>query len=214
VLARLRAADSSPGVLDVIGGAEYFLAGGQEEGELRGNPGAIIARRDGAICRATADGAVWIPQLRRRRAPGGPATFKLPATLALRGSLAGVPEAAAPLTAPPARRTYQEISYREADGVGYLEFSFPGGATSTSQCRRLLAAYRHAQARPVRVIVLGGPRDFFANGIHLNVIQAADDPAAESWRNINAINDLVEAILTTTDQLTVAELAGNAAAGG
>ncbi len=66
----------------------------------------------------------------------------------------------------------------------------------------------------MRVIVLGGPRDVFANGIHLNVIEAADDPAAESWRNINAINDLVEAILTTTGQLTVAALAGNAAAGG
>ena len=85
---------------------------------------------------------------------------------------------------------------------------------STGQCRRLLAAYRHAQARPVKVIVLGGPRDFFANGIHLNVIEAADDPAAESWRNINAIDDLVHAILTNTGQLTVAALAGNAAAGG
>ena len=173
-----------------------------------------MARRDGAICRATADGAVWIPQLRRRPAPGGPKTFKLPATLALRGSLAGVPEVPAPLVRPPGRRTYQEISYRESDGVGYLEFSFPGGAMSTGQCRRLLAAYRHAQARPVRVIVLGGPRDFFGNGIHLNVIEAAGDPAEESWRNINAIDDLVEAILTTTGKLTVAALSGNAAAGG
>ena len=214
VLAKLRAADSSPGVLDVIGDAEYYLAGGHEEDDLRGQPGTILARRDGAVCRATADGAVWIPQLRRRPAPGGPEIFKLPATLALRGCLAGVPEAPAPLTAPPGRRTYQEISYRESGGVGYLEFSFPGGAMSTGQCRRLLAAYRHAQARPVKVIVLGGPRDMFANGIHLNVIQAADDPAAESWRNINAIDDLVQAILTTTGQLTVAALAGNAAAGG
>ena len=85
---------------------------------------------------------------------------------------------------------------------------------STDQCRRLLAAYRHAQTRPVKVIVLGGPRDFFANGIHLNVIQAADDPGAESWRNINAMDDLVQVILTNTGQLTVAALAGNAAAGG
>ena len=46
------------------------------------------------------------------------------------------------------------------------------------------------------------------------MIEAADDPAEESWRNINAIDDLVEAILTTTDRLTVAALAGNAAAGG
>jgi len=214
VVAKLRAADSSPGVLDVIGGAEHFLVGGYEDDQLRGEPGAIIAQRGGAVCRATTDGAVWIPQLRRRPAPGGPRTCKLPATLALRGSLAGVPRVRAPLTRPAGRRTYQEISYREDDGVGYLEFSFPGGAMSTGQCRRLLAAYRHAQGRPVRVIVLGGPRDFFANGIHLNVIEAAADPAAESWRNINAIDDLAEAILTTTGKLTVAALAGNAAAGG
>ena len=213
VLARLHAADSSPGVLDMISGTEYYLFGGHEEGRLRGRPGAIIARRDGAICRATVDGAVWIPQLRRRPAPGGPGTFKLPATLALRGLLAGVPEIPAALTGP-GQPTYQEISYREDGSVGYLEFSFPSGAMSTSQCRRLLAAYRYAQARPVRVIVLGGRRDFFANGIHLNVIEAADDPAAESWRNINAIDDLVQAILTTTSKLTVASLAGNAAAGG
>jgi putative two-component system hydrogenase maturation factor HypX/HoxX len=85
---------------------------------------------------------------------------------------------------------------------------------STDQCRRLLAAYRHAQHRRVRVIVLCGAADIFANGIDLNVIEAAGDPAEESWRNINAINDLVEAILTTTGQLTVAALAGSAAAGG
>ena len=125
-----------------------------------------------------------------------------------------MPEVLAPLTLPPGRRTYRQISYRQSGAVGYLEFAFPGGAMSTGQCRRLLAAYRHAQARPVKVIVLGGPRDFFANGIHLNVIQAAGDPVAESWRNINAIDDLVHAILTNPGQLTVAALAGNAAAGG
>jgi putative two-component system hydrogenase maturation factor HypX/HoxX len=212
VLAKLRAADSSPGVLDVIGGAEYYLVGGHEEDQLRGAPGTIVARRDGAICRATTDGAVWITQLRRRPAPGQK-TFKLPATLALGGSLTDVPHVPASLLPPRGRRTYQQIRYREGGGVGYLEFCFPGGAMSTSQCRRLLAAYRYARQRPVKVIVLGGPRDMFANGIHLNTIQAADDPAAESWRNINAMNDLVEAILTS-EQLTVAALAGNAAAGG
>ena len=120
----------------------------------------------------------------------------------------------APLTLPPGRRTYRQIGYRESGAVGYLEFSFPGGAMSTGQCQSLLAAYRHAQGRPVKVIVLGPPRDFFGNGIHLNVIQAAAHPGAESWRNINAIDDVVRAILTNTGQLTVAALAGNAAAGG
>jgi putative two-component system hydrogenase maturation factor HypX/HoxX len=85
---------------------------------------------------------------------------------------------------------------------------------STEQCRRLLDAYREACTRPTSVLVLGGERDFFSNGIHLNVIEAADDPAAESWANINAIDDLVEAVLTTTDRLVVAAVAGNAAAGG
>ncbi len=214
VLAKLRAADSQPGVLDVLGGTEYFLYGGHPEDHLRGGPGAIVARRGGAICRATTDGAIWIPQLRRRAVPGGPATFKMPATLALGEAAASVPEVDAPLVVPPGRRTYQEISYRESDGVGYLEFSFPGGAMSTDECRRLLAAYRHVRRRSVRVIVLCGAADTFANGIHLNVIEAADNPAQESWRNINAINDLVEAILTTTDRVTIAALAGSAAAGG
>ncbi len=214
VLAKLRAADSRPGVLDVLGGTEYFLYGGYPDDHLRGSPGALVARRGGAVCRATTDGAIWIPQLRRRAAPGEPATFKMPATLALGRAAAAVPEVDAPLVAPPGRRTYQEISYRESGRVGYLGFSFPGGAMSTDQCRRLLAAYRHVQHRPVRVIVLCGAADIFANGIHLNVIEAADNPAQESSRNINAIDDLVEAVLTTADRVTIAALAGSAAAGG
>ena len=64
------------------------------------------------------------------------------------------------------------------------------------------------------MIVLGPPRDFFGNGIHLGAIQAAAHPGAESWPNIVAIDDLVHAILPNTDRLVVAAMAGNAAAGG
>jgi putative two-component system hydrogenase maturation factor HypX/HoxX len=60
---------------------------------------------------------------------------------------------------------------------------------------------------------MGGP-DFFSNGIHLNVIEAADDPADESWRNIHAINDVAREIICTQSQLVVAALAANAGAGG
>lgn len=214
VLRKLRAADSQPGVLDVLLGEEWFLHGGHPEDHLRGEPGRVLATRDGAICRATTDGAVWIPELRARRRPGGPATFKLPAVTALGERLPDVPEIPAPLELPPGRRTWTQIEYRESGAVGHLRFSFPGGAMSTGQCRRLLDAYRHACSRPTSVLVLGGARDFFSNGIHLNVIEAAPDPAAESWANINAIDDLVEAVLTTTDRLTVAALGGNASAGG
>lgn len=215
VLRKLRAADSQPGVLDQLFGREYFLHGGHREDRLRGTPGAVIATRDGAICRATADGAVWLPQLRARRTPGGPKTFKRPAVDALGADLP--PEVAEePVTPAEAavRDTWSEIRYHEQGSVGYLEFAFAGGAMSTAQCRRLLAAYRQACARPIRALVLGPDRDFFSNGIHLNVIEAADDSAEESWRNINAMNDLVEAILTTTDILVIAALTGNAAAGG
>ncbi|WP_405020512.1 hydrogenase maturation protein [Kitasatospora sp. NBC_00070] len=215
VLRKLRAADSQPGVLDTLLGREYFLHGGCAEDELRGSPGELIATRDGAVCRATADGAVWIPQLRPRREAGGPPTFKLPAVDALGAeALTAVPEVPVTPSVAARRDTWSEIRYREEQGVGYLEFTFSGGAMSTAQCRRLLAAYRAAVVRPTSVLVLGAARDFFSNGIHLNVIEAAGDPAAESWANINAMDDLVEAILTSTDKYVVAALAGNAAAGG
>ncbi|MFI6144747.1 hydrogenase maturation protein [Streptomyces sp. NPDC051109] len=218
VVRALRAADSQPGVLDELLGSQWFLHGGYAEGRLRGRPGELIATRAGAICRATADGAVWIPELRARRMPGEPAPVKLPATLALGDRLPPLPEIPAPpYTAEQdadGARTWSDITYRERGGAGFLTFSFPGGAMSTAQCRRLLAAYREACTRPVSVLVLGGGRDFFSNGIHLGVIEAAADPAEESWANINAMDDLVEAVLTTTDRFVVAALGGNAAAGG
>jgi putative two-component system hydrogenase maturation factor HypX/HoxX len=216
VLRQLRAADSQPGVLDELLGVQWYLHGGHPEDELRGRPGELIATRAGAICRATVDGAVWIAQLRPWREPGSRLPgFKLPAVQALGDLLpAEVPEVPAPLQLPAARRTWSDIRYSEHGTVGMLNFSFAGGAMSTVHCRRLLEAYRFALTRPTSVLVLGGLRDFFSNGIHLNVIEAADDPAEESWANIHAMNDLVEAVLTTTDRLTVSALGGNAAAGG
>lgn len=214
VLRKLRGADSQPGVLDELLGQEVFLHGGHPEDELRGRPGELLATRDGAVCRATRDGAVWIPELRPRRGSGDPAPFRRPAADVLGDRLPDVPEVPAPLEPPPGRRTWSDIRYRRQGDVGLLAFSFPGGAMSTSQCRRLLTAYRHALTRPTSVLVLGGERDFFSNGIHLGVIEAAADPAEESWANLNAMNDLVEAVLRTTDRLVVAALGGNAAAGG
>ncbi|MFF6783423.1 enoyl-CoA hydratase-related protein [Streptomyces sp. NPDC012510] len=214
VLRKLRAADSQPGVLDVLLGGEWYLHGGHPEGVLRGRPGELLATRAGAVCRATRDGAVWIPELRPRRVPGQPPTFKLPAVRALGDRLPRLPEQVMPRLPEVPHRTWSDIRYREDGDTGFLSFSFPGGAMSTEQCRRLLGAYREACERPTSVLVLGGERDFFSNGVHLHVIEAADDPAAESWANINAIDDLVEAVLTTTDRLVVSSVAGNAAAGG
>jgi putative two-component system hydrogenase maturation factor HypX/HoxX len=63
------------------------------------------------------------------------------------------------------------------------------------------------------VLVLRGG-ETFANGIHLNVIQAAPRPEIEAWRNIQAIDDVCREIITCTDQLVVASVRGNAGAGG
>jgi putative two-component system protein, hydrogenase maturation factor HypX/HoxX len=214
VVRTLRAADSQPGVLDSFLGGEWYLHGGHPEDGLAGRPGAVLATRDGAICRATVDGAVWIPQLRPRRAPGGPRTFRLPAVRALGDRLPDVPERPAPVRVRDRGRTWAEIGYDERGPVGLLWFSFSGGAMGTDQCRRLLRAYRFACSRPTRVLVFGSARDFFSNGVHLGLIEAAADPAAESWANIEAMDDLVEAVLTTSGRLVVAALGGNAAAGG
>jgi putative two-component system protein, hydrogenase maturation factor HypX/HoxX len=211
VLRRIRAAEGHPGVLDTIGGEELHLFGGHREQVLRGRAGEIIAIRSGGICRATVDGAVWITHLKR------PGHFKLPATRAL--ELAGVaidaPEVDVPLHAPiPDGHTWREIAYTEADGVGTLHFDFYNGAMSTAQCRRLLEAYRYARSRSTRVIVLAGGRDFFSNGIHLNVIEAAADPGEESWQNLRAIDDVVREILETDSHFVISALHGDAAAGG
>ncbi|MFI6564960.1 enoyl-CoA hydratase-related protein [Streptomyces sp. NPDC050534] len=230
VLRKLRGADSQPGVLDELLGHEVFLHGGHPEDRLRGRPGELLATRAGAICRATVDGAVWIPELRPRKASGDPAPFRRPAASVLDGlpspsgaatARAGtgdpalrLPEMPVPLELPAERRTWTDIRYRQLGDVGFLSFSFPGGAMSTDHCRRLLATYRYALTRSTSVLVLDGGRDFFSNGIHLNVIEAAADPAGESWVNLNAMDDLVEAVLRTTDRLVVAAVGGNAAAGG
>ena len=110
--------------------------------------------------------------------------------------------------------TWRPIRYEERGAVGYLHFPFYNGAMGTAQCAALLAAYRAARSRPTRVIVLMGGPDFWSNGIHLNLIEASAHPAEESWRNINAIDDLVREIIVTDAQVTVAALQGNAGAGG
>ena len=237
IVRKVRAADSAPGVLGSLLGTSCFLYGAHHEDRIKGPPGQILARRDGAICVGTVDGAVWISHLKARGDPNSPeahcdlarlglgcelcdmefcsvAGIKLPATQVLGPSLRGVPEAPLPIDAPNDHRTFREIVYAEEEGVGYLSFDFYNGAMSTAQCRRLRDAFLHARSRPTRVIALLGGPDFWSNGIHLNAIEASADPAEESWRNINAMDDLILEMLNTTSHLVIAGLRGNAGAGG
>ena len=61
----------------------------------------------------------------------------------------------------------------------------------------------------------------FNNGIHLGVIEAADDPRAEAWANIRRIDDVAELIFNLPrgrhlprPQTTIAVLGSSAGAGG
>lgn len=199
VLRKIRASDGVPGVRD----GEYFLYDGHSANIDGGNPGEIIATSGPAICYATRDGAVWVGHL---RAVDGDHGFKLPATMLVTPD---VPEIGLD-----SENGYQEIGYREEREIGYLRFNFYNGAMSSTQIERLLRAYEKACERPTKVIVLEGGDDFWSNGIHLNIIEAAPSAADESWRNINAMNDLAEAIIRTSSHLTVAAIGANAGAGG
>ncbi|MGZ8195453.1 MAG: hydrogenase maturation protein [Methylosarcina sp.] len=226
ILKKINAADSAPGVLDVIDGQEYYLFGAHEETLLRGwRPGAIVAQRQGAICRAAIDGAVWISHLKRKNgvdipfykrflSSGRHSDFKLPAATVLGSVLKETPESPIDPLFMGAEPTFKEIWYEEKNQVGYLHFDFHNGAMSTAQCRRLIGSYRLALARPTKVLVLMGGCDFWSNGIHLNMIEAAENSAYESWRNINAIDDFVLEVLTTQHKLTVSAVWGGCGAGG
>jgi len=205
VLRKIRAADGFPGVLDELLGEPVLLFDAHPEGGLKGAPGAILGQRRGALCLGTVDGAVWVTHLKQKAAD----SFKLPAAKVLEAKLAGVPEL-------PEHDglTWRDIRYEEANGVGYLHFDFYNGAMGTEHCNRLREAFDQASRCPIRVLVLMGGADFWSNGIHLNLIEADPNPADESWRNINAMNDLARAIITNGRQLTISALQGNAGAGG
>ncbi|VEB45482.1 Probable polyketide biosynthesis enoyl-CoA hydratase pksH [Chromobacterium violaceum] len=168
---------------------------------------------DDAALVACGDASLWIGSLRRQPAPGEE-TFKRPARHELGGLLDGVPRLEwAVDTHPHCEESYQPIRYREAGRVGELTFEFYNGALSTEQCLRLVRALQWAKRRDTQVLLVRSGRGSFCNGIHLNVIQAADHPGEEAWRNIQAIDDVCLEILTAP-QLTVAGVAGNAGAGG
>lgn len=199
IIRKIRAADGFPGVRTELAGVAVS-AFDAHPGTGTGRPGEIIGRQDGYVLVAAGSGAVWLGHLRQR---GG---VKLPAATVLRDALDRVPVR----TDGPA-----EISYRRRGPVGELTFRFYNGAAGVDQCRRLRRELHRAARQDTKVLVLRGGPDVFCNGIHLNEISAAPDPAAYAWENIKAINlvcrELIEA---AEDQVTIAAFTGNAGAGG
>ncbi len=208
ILKKIYMSDSLPGVLDEILGVECYLYGAWEEEMLRGkNPKEIIAKRDGAICFSTIDGAVWISHLKEK------GYFKLPSTYVLKERLKGIKEERLPLIYDKSYKTFYEINCEIEDEVAYLHFNFHNGAFSSDKCMKLKYAFEYIKEQ-VKVVVLMGGVDYFSNGIHLNILEDSKKNGEDGWSNINAMNDLVKSILFADDVITVASLEKNAGAGG
>ena len=112
IIRKIHAADSWPGVFDLIYNEGFYLFGAHQESDLKGPPGVILAKRDGAICRATGDGSVWITHLKKKKVDNQK-YFKLPAATVLGEKLRNVPKLSVDLIAAPGHRTFREMVHRE-----------------------------------------------------------------------------------------------------
>jgi putative two-component system hydrogenase maturation factor HypX/HoxX len=208
IIKKINTLDSFPGIKDEIAGVKCHLFGAWQEEKLNSDtPKEILAKRDGAICLSTIDGAIWITHL---KTPDG---FKLPATYVLKDRLKGVREDRLPLIFDMSYKTFYEISSTQDNDVAYLCFNFHNGAMNSEQCIRLKYAFEHLK-ESAKVIVLVGGLDFFSNGIHLNILEDSKKNGEDGWSNINAMNDLIKSIIFADDVITVASLHRNSGAGG
>lgn len=217
IIRKINAADSHPGLLDNFLQKDVYLFGACKEELTEGSVmhelwqksslKEIFAKRDGAVCVKSSDGAVWISHLKE------PNRFKLPATYVLKDALKGVKEQRIPLVLESKASGFHEISLKMKSEVAYLYFDFHNGAFSSEQSIRLKYAVKSMQDR-CKVLVLMGSEEFFSNGIHLNILEDSKKTGEDGWSNINAMNDMVRSVLLSDEFLTIAAFRGGAGAGG
>ena len=217
IIKKINASDGYPGVLDELMGVKCYLFGAcLEEFETdealknaaqKAQPKEIFAKRDGAVCIKTIDGALWVSHLKEV------SRFKLPATYVLKERLKGIREFRVSLIMETKRETFYEIYVDIKGEVAYLYFDFYNGAFNSEQSIRLKYAVEYLQEQ-CKVLVLMGGEDFFSNGIHLNILEDSKKAGEDGWSNINAMNDMVRSVLLCEDLLTVAAFRGGAGAGG
>lgn len=207
IVKKIYTSDSYPGVFDTILGVQCYLFGAWEDEKLTGEVKEILAKRDGAICLGTIDGSIWITHLKEIDG------IKLPSTYVLKDKIQGVKENRLSLIFNMTYKTFYEIGGHKDGDVSYLCFNFHNGAMSAEQAIRLKYAFEYLK-EDAKVIVLIGARDFFSNGIHLNILEDSKKQGEDGWSNINAMNDLIKSIIFADDVITVASLHKNAGAGG
>lgn len=211
IVNKINAACTNPGLRDVINGVEVNLYGANIATHASGSPGEFLAIHKGACCRATVDGAVWIRQMKCKDHSELP-PFKLPSSTVLGKILEE--SFLSQLNGGENYHEVEEIRIERQGDTAYVYFNFYNGAANTEQCMELRDRLVALKASDVKYIVYMGGEDFWSNGIHLNCIEAAEDPAKESWRNINAIDNVVKEIIDSPKQMTIAALRNNAGAGG
>lgn len=207
IIKKINMSDSYPGVKENFFGIDCFMYGVSKEDEFKGNPKEIIAKRDGAICIATSDGAVWISHLKEE------GRFKLPATYVLKDKIKGVKEQRISLIYEDNKNSFHEIYVDRCGDIAYLHFDFHNGAMNSEQAIRLKYAVDYLKEE-CKVLVLMGGEEFFSNGIHLNILEDSKKQGEDGWSNINAMNDVVKSVLFAEDIITVASFSKNAGAGG
>ncbi|CAM4912645.1 unnamed protein product [Rotaria socialis] len=219
VVRKISARDSNPGLLDdKLFGERMYLYGAHIENLIKTPPGTqgkqLLGQRDGAILVSCNGGKelVWITHMKRATN----STFKLPSTMLLdRDRLATLPYLTIGFTTVPTNATFNEVYYTQKGNIIFLHFSFYNGAMSTTQCQHLLRALDEvSEIGNAKIIVLCGGSTYFSNGVHLNVIEGAEDKYDESWANINAIDDVVFKIMSIRNKLIISALQGSAGAGG
>lgn len=207
IIKKINMSDSYPGVKENFFGIDCFMYGVCKEDTLKGKSKEIIAKRDGAICIGTRDGAVWISHLKKQ------GCFKLPSTYVLKDKIKGIKEQRIPLFLENSKNTFHEIYVEKKDEIAYLHFDFHNGAMNSEQAIRLKYAVEYLKEE-CKVLVLMGGEEFFSNGIHLNILEDSKKQGEDGWSNINAMNDVVKSILFAEDIITVASFSKNAGAGG
>ena len=207
IIKKINMSDSYPGVKENLLGIDCFLYGVCKEDTFKGKPKEILAKRDGAICIATCDGAIWVSHLKKE------GSFKLPSTYVLKDKIKGIKEHRIPLFLEDSKNTFHEIYVEKKDEIAYLHFDFHNGAMNSEQAIRLKYAVEYLKEE-CKVLVLMGGEEFFSNGIHLNILEDSKKQGEDGWSNINAMNDVVKSILFAEDIITVASFSKNAGAGG
>lgn len=211
ILNIVNSAEGIPGVLAEIEGEKFYIYDVYLD-HREGKAGKLLARREDAVLIGTGEKSLWIGSL--KRALKDQSSFKLPAVQVLKEKANNLEDLTRSLHEIVfSKDEYSTIHYSQKGKIGELTFNFYNGAMSTIQCKRMIKALQFAKEQDTNVLLIRGGYNAFSNGVHLNTIEAAENPAKEAWDNIHAIDDVCLELLDSK-QWVIAGITGSAGAGG